>query len=76
MHRNLIVAGNFNLTNVKELFDDLVRLGQHPKEMADTVTVMEKIGHFLDDEVTDLYFDLKNKEGLSKEKHRQSSEND
>ncbi len=66
MHRNLIVAGNFNLTNVKELFDDLVRLGQHPKEMADTVTVMEKIGHFLDDEVTDLYFDLKNKEGLSK----------
>jgi len=65
MHRNLIVAGNFNLTNVKELFADLVRLGQHPKEMADTVTVMEKIGHFLDDEVTDLYFDCKN-EGLSK----------
>lgn len=65
MHRNLIVAGNFNLTNVKELFADLVRLGQHPKEMADTVTVMEKIGHFLDDEVTDLYLDCKN-EGLSK----------
>ena len=65
MHRNLIVAGNFNLTNVKELFADLIRLGQHPKEMADTVTVMEKIGHFLDDEVTDLYFDCKN-EGLSK----------
>ena len=65
MHRNLIVAGNFNLTNVKELFEDLVRLGQHPKEMADTVTVMEKIGHFLDDEVTDLYHDCKN-EGLSK----------
>ncbi|MEO8517247.1 MAG: amidophosphoribosyltransferase, partial [Flavobacterium sp.] len=55
MHRNLIVAGNFNMTNVKELFEDLVRLGQHPKQMADTVTVMEKIGHFLDDEVTDLY---------------------
>jgi len=66
MHRNLIVAGNFNLTNVKVLFDDLVRLGQHPKEMADTVTVMEKIGHFLDDEVEELYFDLRDKEGLSK----------
>lgn len=65
MHRNLIVAGNFNLTNVKELFDDLVRVGQHPKEMADTVTVMEKIGHFLDDEVTDLYYEIK-KEGFSK----------
>lgn len=66
MHRNLIVAGNFNLTNVKELFNDLVRLGQHPKEMADTVTVMEKIGHFLDDEVEDLYFELRDKEGMSK----------
>lgn len=66
MHRNLIVAGNFNLTNVKELFQDLVRLGQHPKEMADTVTVMEKIGHFLDDEVENLYFELRDKEGLSK----------
>ena len=66
MHRNLIVAGNFNLTNVKVLFDDLVRLGQHPKEMADTVTVMEKIGHFLDDEVENLYFELRDKEGLSK----------
>ncbi|MGX7667702.1 amidophosphoribosyltransferase [Flavobacterium pedocola] len=65
MHRNLIVAGNFNMTNVKELFADLVRLGQHPKEMADTVTVMEKIGHFLDDEVTDLYQQCKN-DGLSK----------
>lgn len=65
MHRNLIVAGNFNLTNVKDLFADLVRLGQHPKEMADTVTVMEKIGHFLDDEVTNLYFECKN-EGYSK----------
>ncbi|WP_282123349.1 class II glutamine amidotransferase [Algibacter mikhailovii] len=47
-NRNLIVAGNFNLTNVDELFDHLVELGQHPKEKADTVTVMEKIGHFLD----------------------------
>lgn len=50
MTRNLVVAGNFNLTNVDELFDQLVELGQHPKEKADTVTVMEKIGHFLDEE--------------------------
>jgi amidophosphoribosyltransferase len=46
--RNLVVAGNFNLTNVDDLFNQLVELGQHPKEKADTVTVMEKIGHFLD----------------------------
>lgn len=65
MHRNLIVAGNFNMTNVRELFNSLVELGQHPKEMADTVTVMEKIGHFLDEEVTDLYQQCKN-DGLSK----------
>lgn len=48
--RNLVVAGNFNLTNVEELFNQLVDLGQHPKEKADTVTVMERIGHFLDEE--------------------------
>ena len=65
MHRNLIVAGNFNMTNVTELFNSLVELGQHPKEMADTVTVMEKIGHFLDEEVTDLYQECK-VNGLSK----------
>ena len=65
MHRNLIVAGNFNMTNVTELFNSLVELGQHPKELADTVTVMEKIGHFLDDEVTDLYQECK-VNGLSK----------
>ena len=65
MHRNLILAGNFNMTNVKELFDSLIEIGQHPKEMTDTVTVMEKIGHFLDDEVTDLYQDCKNN-GFSK----------
>ncbi len=46
--RNLVVAGNFNMTNVDELFDVLVEIGQHPKEKSDTVTVMEKIGHFLD----------------------------
>lgn len=65
MHRNLIVAGNFNMTNVKELFQNLIDLGQHPKQMADTVTVMEKIGHFLDDEVTELYKQCK-QEGFSK----------
>ena len=65
MHRNLIVAGNFNMTNVHQLFNGLVELGQHPKEKADTVTVMEKIGHFLDDEVRKLYKKLK-KEGYSK----------
>ena len=65
MHRNLIVAGNFNMTNVNELFANLVDLGQHPKEMADTVTVMEKIGHFLDDAVAKLYKQIK-KEGFTK----------
>ena len=48
--RNLVMAGNFNMTNVDELFDLLVQLGQHPKEKTDTVTVMEKIGHFIDEE--------------------------
>ncbi len=65
MHRNLLLAGNFNMTNVAALFNSLVELGQHPKEMADTVTVMEKIGHFLDEEVTHLYQECKNN-GLSK----------
>ncbi|HET8736718.1 MAG TPA: amidophosphoribosyltransferase, partial [Pricia sp.] len=66
MHRNLIVAGNFNMTNVHELFDNLIQLGQHPKEMADTVTVMEKIGHFLDSAVAKLYKQIK-KEGHTKQ---------
>ena len=66
VHRNLIVAGNFNLTNVNELFENLVALGQHPKEKADTVTVMEKIGHFLDDSVAKLYKKLKS-EGFDKQ---------
>jgi len=65
MHRNIILAGNFNLTNVDEQFRNLVELGQHPKEMSDTVTVMEKIGHFLDDAVAKLYKDIK-KEGHNK----------
>lgn len=53
--RNLVVAGNFNMTNVDELFHKLIELGQHPKEHADTVTVLEKIGHFLDEEVQNLF---------------------
>jgi amidophosphoribosyltransferase len=65
MHKSLIVAGNFNMTNSKRLFNDLVEIGQHPKEMTDTVTVMEKIGHFIDDETAKLYQGLK-KEGYSK----------
>jgi amidophosphoribosyltransferase len=53
--RNLVMAGNFNMTNVDELFDILINIGQHPKEKVDTVTVMEKIGHFLDEEVQNLF---------------------
>ena len=66
MHRNLIMAGNFNMTNVKELFSNLIELGQHPKEYTDTITIMEKIGHFLDDAVSKIYRDLK-KEGYNKQ---------
>ncbi len=55
MTKNLVVAGNFNLTNVDELFSLLVRIGQHPKRKSDTVTVLEKIGHFLDEENETLY---------------------
>jgi amidophosphoribosyltransferase len=65
-HRNLILAGNFNMTNSKELFNSLIELGQHPKEYTDTVVIMEKIGHFLDDAVRKLYKDFK-KDGLSKQ---------
>ena len=60
--RNLVVAGNFNLTNVDELFDVLVDIGQHPKEKSDTVTVMEKIGHFLDVENDRLYAEIKDQD--------------
>ncbi|SDX52600.1 amidophosphoribosyltransferase [Aequorivita viscosa] len=66
MHRNLIIAGNFNMTNTNELFDNLIKLGMHPKEKADTVTVMERIGHFLDDAVSKLYKKAKAK-GLNKQ---------
>ncbi len=74
MSRNLVVAGNFNLTNVDELFDALVEIGQHPKEKSDTVTVLEKIGHFLDVENDQLLQDLK-EDGLSNlEKYKLVSE--
>jgi len=66
MHRNLIIAGNFNMTNTNELFDNLIKLGMHPKEKADTVTVMERICHFLDDAVSKLYKKSKAR-GLSKQ---------
>jgi len=65
MHKSLIVAGNFNMTNSPKLFNDLIEIGQHPKEMTDTVTVMEKIGHFIDDEVASLYKKIK-EEGINK----------
>jgi len=64
MTRNLVVAGNFNLTNVDELFNLLVSIGQHPKQMSDTVTVMEKIGHFLDVE-NQILFDKYKEQGYS-----------
>ncbi len=63
--RNLVMAGNFNMTNNEELFSKLVQLGQHPKEKTDTVTVMEKVGHFLDEE---------NQRIFDKHKHQYSNE--
>lgn len=64
MTRNLLLAGNFNMTNVDELFDLLIELGQHPREKADTVTMLEKIGHFLDEENQRLFDEYK-QSGLS-----------
>ncbi|WP_282037680.1 amidophosphoribosyltransferase [Saccharicrinis aurantiacus] len=62
--RNLVVAGNFNLTNVDEIFRNLQELGQHPKDFTDTVTILENVGHFLDEENQFLFRQYKN-EGLS-----------
>tara|TARA_B100001115_G_scaffold179042_1_gene169319 strand:- start:1547 stop:3442 length:1896 start_codon:yes stop_codon:yes gene_type:complete len=59
--RNLVLAGNFNMTNVDELFDHLVQLGQHPKQKSDTITILEKIGHFLDEANDAIYYENKNK---------------
>ena len=60
--RSLVLAGNFNMTNVDELFNQLVELGQHPKEKADTVTILERIGHFLDVENDRIYYDQREHE--------------
>ena len=68
--RNLVVAGNFNLTNVDELFGALVNIGQHPKEKSDTVTVMEKIGHFLDVENDRLYAEIKDENIAELDKYK------
>ncbi|QTN38385.1 class II glutamine amidotransferase [Cryomorphaceae bacterium] len=67
MTRNLILAGNFNMTNVDELFDELVALGQHPKKKADTVTILEKIGHFIDEQNDELYYKFKEELGITKQ---------
>lgn len=61
MSRNLVLAGNYNVTNVKEMYQQLIDLGQHPKEISDNVTMLEKIGHFLDEENSRLYRDCKEK---------------
>jgi len=71
--RNLVMAGNFNLTNVDELFNILVGLGQYPKEYSDTVTMLEKVGHFLDNENQTL-FDQFKKEGLGNQEITQKIE--
>ncbi len=63
--RNIVLAGNFNMTNVDELFNKLVEYGQYPVETSDTITILEKIGHFLDEENEELYQQFK-QEGISK----------
>lgn len=66
--RNLVLAGNFNITNLDQLFDTLVKIGQHPKEKVDTVTVLEKMGHFLDEEnqiIFDQYKDQLNNQEIT-----------
>ncbi|MGB0427791.1 MAG: amidophosphoribosyltransferase [Flavobacteriales bacterium] len=73
--RNLVLAGNFNMTNVDVLFNQLVDLGQHPKEKADTITILEKIGHFLDEQVTDLYYDYRDGNLSKKEISKQIEQN-
>ena len=73
--RNLVLAGNFNMTNVDELFDKLVELGQYPVQTSDTITILEKIGHFLDKENEELYRKLKS-EGFSKRESTQKIESD
>ncbi len=64
--RNLVLAANFNLTNVDELFDSLIETGQHPRDYSDTVTLLEKVGYCLDDEIQDKYRYYKG-QGFSKQ---------
>ena len=59
--RSLVLAGNFNMTNVDELFKQLADIGQHPKEKADTVTILENLGHFLDEENDKIYYEKRDK---------------
>lgn len=73
--RSLVLAGNFNMTNVDELFDKLVELGQYPVQTSDTITILEKIGHFLDKENEELYRKLKS-EGFSKRESTQKIESE
>lgn len=75
MTRNLLLAGNFNMTNVDELFDLLIELGQHPREKADTITMLEKIGHFLDEENQRLFTEGKDLQLSNKDISRHISEN-
>jgi amidophosphoribosyltransferase len=63
--RNLVLAGNFNLTNVNDIFGSLVDIGQHPTDFSDTVTILENVGHFLDEEVESLFMKYRAK-GLEK----------
>ncbi len=64
--RNIVLAGNFNLTNVSEIFNDLLKIGQNPIDFSDTVTILENVGHFLDEEVEELFREYR-AQGLSKE---------
>lgn len=73
--RNLILAGNFNMTNVDELFNRLVEYGQYPVETSDTITILEKIGHFLDEENESLYRQLKKKGFTKRESTEKIAEN-
>jgi len=73
--RNLVLAGNFNMTNVKELLNQLIILGQHPKEQSDTVTILEKIGHFTDEENARLYQQYKSENKPNREISKLIEEN-
>jgi amidophosphoribosyltransferase len=63
--KNLVMAGNFNLTNVGEIFSNLIDLGQNPVDFSDTVTILENVGHRLDEENERLFRQFK-EQGYSK----------